>query len=113
MTEKTPNYTDDMVARLNDEYLENPTRETVDSLAEEFGKSPRSIIAKLSTMGIYVTPPRTTKAGKPIVKKETMVEEICSVLGVEAPSLVKTNKRDLETLVKAVKEMELGDAVND
>lgn len=103
--DKTPNYTDKMVERLEAEYTAEPTRETVDRLAEEFAKSPRSIIAKLSRMGIYITPPRTTKAGKPIVKKEDMVEEICKALDVEAPSLVKTNKLDLEKLVNAVREV--------
>jgi hypothetical protein len=105
MTEKTPNYTDEMVARLVEQYEAEPTRETVNELAVELGKSPRSVIAKLCTLGIYQTPPRTTKNGKPIVKKEEMVAEICESLGVEIPSLVKTNKRDLETLVKAIREV--------
>lgn len=104
MSEKAPNYTDEMVARLEEAYSANPTRETVDALAIELGKSERSIISKLSTMGIYQTPPRTTKTGKPIVKKEQMVAEISEKLNVEVPSLVKTNKRDLETLVNAIRE---------
>lgn len=104
MTEKTPNYTDEMVLRLTEEYEANPTRETVDALAAEFGKSPRSVIAKLSTMGIYQTPPRTTKSGEPIIKKDEMVEEVCERLGINIPSLVKTNKRDLKTLVEAIRE---------
>ena len=110
---KEPNYTDEMVAQLEAEYTAEPTRETVDRLAEEFGKSPRSVISKLSNMGIYKAPPRMTKAGKPIVKKETLVEEITRCLGIEAPSLVKANKLDLEKVVNADREMEVGDAIND
>jgi hypothetical protein len=99
---KEPNYTEKMEARLRSEYEANPTRDTVDALAEEMGKSPRSIIAKLSNMSIYKAPPRLTKAGTPIVKKETLVAEICEALGIECPSLVKANKQDLERLTKAV-----------
>lgn len=105
MTEKTPNYTDEMVSRLEEVYSANPTRDTVDELAAEFGKTPRSVIAKLSTMGIYQTPPRTTKSGEPIIKKDEMVEEICERLNISIPSLVKTNKRDLKTLVNAIREL--------
>jgi len=105
---KAPNYTETQEARMREFYLEVPGRGSVDCLAEEFGKSPRSIIAKLSNMGIYVAPPRTTKAGKPIVKKEVLVAEIMTKLGVEAPSLVKANKQDLERLVDAVRALNLG-----
>lgn len=104
MVEKTPNYTVKQEAELKERYEASPTRTTVDAIAEDFGKSPRSIIAKLSNMGIYKVPPRTTKAGKPIVKKETLVKEICERLGITAPSLVKANKQDLERLVVAVGE---------
>lgn len=104
MTEnsKEPNYTDEMVARLKEEYLANPCRETVDALAIELGRSERSVISKLSNMGIYIAPPRTTKNGKPIIKKEVLVAELSKALGVELPSLIKANKQDLERLVTAL-----------
>ena len=99
---KAPNYTEEMVAELYKEYTENPTRETVDRLAEKFGKSPKSVIAKLCNLEIYVTPPRTTKSGAPVVKKEELVEAICSKLNIKAESLIKANKRDLAKVVKAL-----------
>ena len=99
---KEPNYSPEAEALLRKEYESNPCTETVMQLVEELGKSKRSIISKLSNMGIYVTPPRTTKTGQPIVKKEQLVEEICEALNVKAPSLVKANKQDLIRLVKAV-----------
>ncbi len=61
------NYTDEMVAEMHSLYEANPTRETVDILASKFGKSVRSIIAKLSREGIYVAQPRVTKTGEPVV----------------------------------------------
>jgi len=99
---KVVNYTEEMVATITAEYEANPVRSTVDSLAERFDKSPRSIIAKLSTLGIYQAPTRVTKTGAPVVKKETLVAEINSKLGVELPSLVKANKQDLEALFAAL-----------
>ena len=47
------NYTDEMVARMQEVYSANPTRATAETLAEEMDKPVRSVIAKLSNMGIY------------------------------------------------------------
>lgn len=99
---KVVNYTDEMVDVIVAEYEANPVRATVDTLAVRFGKTPRSIIAKLSTLGIYQAPARVTKTGKPVVKKEALVAEIVAAVGVDLPSLVKANKQDLEALVAAL-----------
>ena len=98
------NYTDEMVATMVDQYSASPTKATVEALAETFGKSTRSIIAKLSREGVYVAQPKTTKAGAPIVRKADIVADIASVLGVEleAPTLVKASKVDLLMLKEAV-----------
>ena len=40
------NYTDEMVVSMTEQYNANPTRETVDHLAKEFGKTTRSIDRK-------------------------------------------------------------------
>ena len=101
-TTKVVNYTDEMVDAIRSEYEAAPVRATVDALATRFGKTPRSIIAKLSTLGIYQAPARVTKTGKPVVKKEALVAEIVATIGVELPSLVKANKQDLEALFAAL-----------
>tara|TARA_B100001059_G_scaffold175471_1_gene175800 strand:+ start:408 stop:800 length:393 start_codon:yes stop_codon:yes gene_type:complete len=101
-TTKVVNYTDEMVDVIQSEYTAAPSRETVDALAAQFNKTSRSIIAKLSTLGIYQAPTRVTKSGTPVVKKETLVAEIVAAVGVELPSLVKANKQDLEALVAAL-----------
>ena len=59
------NYTDEMVAHMEEVYSANPTRATAEALAVEFEKPVRSIIAKLSNMGIYNAQARTTKSGAP------------------------------------------------
>jgi len=98
------NYTDEMVSAMVDQYTATPTRATVDALAEEFGKSARSIIAKLSREGVYKAQKPLTKTGMPVVRKSDIVERIQVALGVEleAPSLVKASKLDLLMLLEAI-----------
>ena len=96
------NYTDTMVNQMHDVYMKNPTRESVEFLANEFGKSTRSVIAKLSREGIYVPMERKTKNGEPIVRKHELVAQIEEYFSIEVPSLVKATKADLQKLVETV-----------
>ena len=97
-----------MVATMTEQYVANPTRDTVDALAREFGKTTRSIIAKLSREGVYVAQPRTTKTGEPIVSKNEIVNDIASLLQVEVDdiaSLEKATKIDLKNLMSRLSEV--------
>jgi hypothetical protein len=96
------NYTEEMVNQMTEAYTENPSRDTVDALAEQFGKTTRSIIAKLSREGVYVAQPRTTKSGEPVVAKAELVAQIADHFGIEVPTLVKAGKQDLQRLVDAI-----------
>ena len=96
------NYTDEMVAQMTEQYTANPTRETVDELARELGKTTRSIIAKLSREGVYKAQPRTTKRGEPVVLKQELVNVIQEHFGDEFPSLVKASKVDLQKLIDKI-----------
>lgn len=98
-------YTEELTAEIVAEYGANPSRETVDAIAERINKSQRSVIAKLSSAGVYKTPERLTKSGEPIEKKEEMVTQICSWLGVDCPSLAKTGKQDLKKLRDALQDL--------
>ena len=100
MAEAKKNYTEDMVAQMTQTYVANPTRETVDALAKDFGKSVRSIIAKLSREGVYVAQPKVTKSGEPVVRKAELVAQIETHYGIELPSLVKATKADLIKLTE-------------
>lgn len=102
MAEANTNYTDEMVQTMVAVYTQAPTRSTVESLAEQLGKTTRSIIAKLSHEGVYQPQKATTKTGEPVVRKEQLVEDIEKALGVEFPSLVKATKGDLQTLLEAL-----------
>ena len=63
------NYSDADITIITDEYALEPTRETVDALAERLNKTPRSIIAKLSALGVYQKAERVTKRGEPVIMK--------------------------------------------
>ena len=96
------NYTQEMIDSIAARYKSEPTRATVDALATEFDKTARSIIAKLSAMGIYQKAERVTKRGEPIVKKEVYVKQIQDAIGRELPSLEKVSKADLVAMVEAL-----------
>lgn len=91
-------YSEELTQLIVDEYSSDPTRATVDRLAEEHNKSARSIIAKLSSAGVYQAPPRLSKTGEPITRKEDLVKEIGDWFGIEIPSLAKAGKLDLQRL---------------
>jgi hypothetical protein len=89
------NYTDDQTKHMIEIYQANPTRETVDKLALEMGKTVKSVIGKLSREKVYVKKDYTTKRGeKPITKLE-MVQEIADML--------QGDKERLQTLEKSSK----------
>ena len=98
-TVRPKNYTDEMVAQMTEAYTANPTRDTVDALANQFGKSVRSVIAKLSREGVYVAQPKVTKTGEPVVRKAELVEILEAHFQVAIPTLVKASKADLQKLV--------------
>lgn len=95
-------YTEDLTKLIIDEYVAEPSRATVDRLAEEYNKSARSIIAKLSSAGVYQAPVRTSKSGELITRKEDLVKEIGDWFGMEVPSLAKAGKLDLQRLHRAL-----------
>jgi hypothetical protein len=94
-TEKIVNYTPEMTAAILAAYVLEPTTETVKDLAAEFGKTTRSIIAKLSREGVYKKAEYVTKQGGKPETKETKVARIAAMLGVTSDKL-----NGLETATK-------------
>jgi hypothetical protein len=95
-------YTPELTELIISEYSNDPTRATVDRLAEEHGKSARSIIAKLSSAGVYKAPERVTKSGEPIVRKEELARDIGQWFGLDVPTLAKAAKLELISLHRAL-----------
>ena len=98
------NYTEDMINDITAKYKSAPLRATVDALAAEHGKTVRSVIAKLSAIGIYQKPVAVTKRGEPVVRKSEIVAELMAALGTDETlaSLDKVSKTDLEALLSLV-----------
>ena len=96
------NYTDEDITIITEEYQLEPTRETVDALAERLNKTPRSIIAKLSALGVYQKQVRVTKRGEPVVMKAELVAQVQNAIGRELPSLNKMTKVDLQFMIDAL-----------
>ena len=99
---KSSPYTPEMEEYIIKEYKASPNKDTVNRLVEEIGKSSRSIIAKLSYMGVYETPVRRNKLGEKIVKKREFASRIGEYFGVDVPSLEKAERIDLNKLDKAI-----------
>ena len=79
---------------------------SLDDLGAKFGVPRRSIIAKLSQLGVYHRKPYLTKRGETPVSKEALVERLATLLGVELDrleSLEKCNKSVLVLLESSLK----------
>jgi hypothetical protein len=98
---KAVNYTKDQEAELKVGYpmKANTNKEFVDNFSKAFNKTPKSIIAKLVSLGVYKTEVKMTKSGKPITTKAELVDQIETHFGFDMPSLVKATKTDLQSLV--------------
>ncbi len=90
-TEKTVNYTEAQTTELVQAYVATPTDETVKSFAEKFGKTTRSIVAKLAKEKVYVS--KAKEAGKRDMLKSEMITKIATLVG--------KSEEQLESLEKA------------
>jgi len=96
------NYSDADITIITDEYTLEPTRETVNALAARLNKTERSVIAKLSALGVYQKAERVTKRGEPVVMKAELVAQVQNAIGRELPSLNKMTKVDLQFMIEAL-----------
>ena len=109
ITKTMSNYTEEQTLMMVGAYLDQPTRATVDNLAEELGRSTKSIIGKLSREGVYRREVYVSKTGESPVTKVEIVNNIAESLGVETGSLAgleKSPKTALKNLEKAVAGLE-------
>lgn len=96
-------YTPEATAKLIEDYNAGAS---ITSLAEELDVPERSVIAKLSSLGLYKRKGYLTKQGEPAVKKEEYIERIAVLLNVAADrleSLEKANKNVLKLIEDALK----------
>ena len=99
------NYTEEQVAVMIEKYSNNPTRETVEFLAQEMDKSIKSIIGKLSREGVYKKTEYVTKTGEKPITKVEIVENLEEKLGLPNQPLAgleKSPKTVLRRLYESV-----------
>lgn len=95
--EKAPNFTSEQEQQISDAAPLNLAKAT--ALAEQMGKTARSIIAKAVRMGVaYERKQPTTKAGGKVEKKETIVAEIATLVSGNLDGLDKAPKAALQAL---------------
>ena len=96
MTDKIVNYTPEQTAQLVAKYQDGVS---VESLAEMFGKTTRSIVAKLAREGVYHAKTKNTITR---VKKSELVDRIanlCNATPEAFDSLEKANHEVLEAIL--------------
>ena len=111
-TAKAVNYTAEQTTAIVSRYTAAPTDETVKALADEFGKTVRSIVAKLAREKVYQKKVYTNKNGEPAVKKNEHADAIGKMLGLsdgDTDSLAKANKLALSRIVEALKQAQSAD----
>ena len=102
MTTKVVNYTAEQTAKIVADYKAGVS---VESIAQNLGKSVRSIVAKLSREGVYQKKVRTTKTGEMVVKKDAHADAIGAILNLpenDIESLTKANKSALAKIFSAL-----------
>lgn len=115
---KKENYTKEqeqfIVATYNPEASQEERDAQVEAIVQETGKTLRSVRGKLSSMKLYVKANPTSKVtGEKPAKKEEIAARLVVVAGVDgegkslnAESLEKANKTDLQFLVNRFTELQ-------
>ena len=100
-------YTAEQAAELVAAYVAAPTAETVATFAEKFGKTVKSVVAKLSREGVYKAKEYVSKTGTAPVKKDELaneMQELFMLTESEADSLTKANKTALAKILTRYKD---------
>ena len=102
MSAKTVNYSPEQTAQMVADYKAGVTVETI---AQNLGKTVRSVVAKLSREKVYVAKTYVSKTGEPVVKKDAHADAIGAILRLpenDIESLTKANKSALKAIFEAL-----------
>ena len=105
-TTKAVNYTE---AQTTDLVAKYQAGESVEALAKFFGKTTRSIVAKLSREKVYTAKAYKTKTGDTVQAKDELAEKICEKANLPldfAESIAKANKQALVGILSALNRFE-------
>ncbi len=103
MTAKTMNYTPEQTAKMVADYSAGVS---VEMIAQELGKTVRSVVAKLSREKVYKAKEYKTKHGETPIKTDAHADFIGMALGLteaDTDSLTKANKTALAKIADFIK----------
>lgn len=92
-------YTPEITEKIVQEYRSGVK---ILDISSNLGVPAKSVIAKLSSLGVYVKKPYLSKTGEPPVSKEELLQQICNLMGEELEpmeSLLKSNKTVLKKII--------------
>lgn len=110
-TAKIVNYTEEQTLKMCADYESGVT---VEAIAEELGKTVRSVVAKLSRSNVYKKKEYKTKAGEAVVKKDDLADKLAVMFNLteaEADSMTKANKTALKKIMDKMSELTEVEAV--
>jgi hypothetical protein len=99
---KNVNYTPEQTAQIIADYQAGLS---VEIIAENLGKTVRSIVAKLSREKVYIAKEYKTKNGLSPIKKDVHADAIGAILRLpenDIESLTKANKNALKAIFEAL-----------
>ena len=99
---KNVNYTPEQTAQIIADYKAG---KSVEIIADNLGKTVRSIVAKLSREKVYKAKEYKTKTGESVVKKDAHADAIGAILRLpenDIESLTKANKNALKAIFEAL-----------
>lgn len=92
-------YTPEITEKIVQEYRSGVK---ILDISQNLGVPTKSVIAKLSSLGVYVKKPYLSKTGEPPVSKEELLTQICDLMGESLEpmeSLLKCNKTVLKKII--------------
>jgi hypothetical protein len=99
---KSINYTPEQTQKMVSDYQSGLS---VEIIADNLGKTVRSVVAKLSREKVYIAKEYKSKTGETPVKKDTHADAIGAILRLpenDIESLTKANKNALKAIFEAL-----------
>ena len=99
---KNINYTPEQTAQIIADYQAG---KSVEIIADNLGKTVRSIVAKLSREKVYIAKEYKSKTGETPIKKDVHADAIGAILRLpenDIESLTKANKNALKVIFEAL-----------
>tara|TARA_Y100000310_G_scaffold337712_1_gene425485 strand:+ start:562 stop:975 length:414 start_codon:yes stop_codon:yes gene_type:complete len=93
---KAVNYTDELTAKVISDYQEGVD---LDTIADEIGKSVRSVRSKLVREGVYIAKPKATSTKRDEPTKKELLNQLESIAPFEVNGFMGATKTALNDLL--------------